>query len=663
MILYVVLFIMIFLGILVVQFHQFSRHAGTIAYRFEISEVAKQLAESAIDEAFARIWERTKGTAPSTSAEYKFLFDHQLNSSMDIPIKLVDSHASLPGYKILSSATLRIIDFQTQDRLQNYSFFPKEGVGTFQLSAMVKIQRGGKTAGQCHIIRHHDFKILTTTTDRATRSKYSQDFLLDYVLFVRKAYDEFSNETDPAKSSYNNPSTRLIIGNQTDLQKAGKIFFGGTDLSKSSDKPMFVNVSDQIANYKNLLPKLPGTPGSSGYTELQPRIDFAKCRTLSKKLDQLYTSSKKKVRDELDKVEGVFEAKIEPIHKQTPTTDPDEAQARQILTSSLPPQDIRRNQNPPSILFAEDPAKLMKKDYLDAVVEGAVRQRFLYLVRFWMDPSKVSGVDQSIIDQLKSGAQISAPLPPNPTPEQQEFCNGIKNLDPSSNEGLISKFDENFLWYESQNYTKRTGNERDIFSASPDFKSQTGGNLSLNDPKFRPYGSFMLRFRNIDYPDWLKYSGTYDPTIGEMELRGVVRVINGQVVLKGNGAAPIRFTGRGVIIADNGFKILSGIQKKNPSSDDFLVLFTQKSRIYVDTDQEIQASLMAIGNDGQIVASKKMKIFGSIAVDRLGMGDWAPGDHHLTFNPTLRNVGVDTYQVIPSPQITFQKFMESESDS
>ncbi|MBI3039097.1 hypothetical protein HYY75_08630 [bacterium] len=194
--------------------------------------------------------------------------------------------------------------------------------------------------------------------------------------------------------------------------------------------------------------------------------------------------------------------------------------------------------------------------------------------------------------------------------------------------------------------------------------------MKVSEGEFRPFGHPMLRFRFVNFLDYLQTSGSYDPDSGRLNLRGIVLIQdeNGSMVELGKGK-PITFTGKGVLIAYGGFKISSGI-KKNPSAapDDVCVLYSLNGLTIIDTSDEIEAFIISTNpkltdrtEPGVVEIKKPLKLFGGLAVDRLEVNNWVAGEHSIKYNPVLPPNVDAIYQIIPSPQISFQRTLESEN--
>jgi hypothetical protein len=661
---YVVIFILIMIGILSLQFHQMSRQAGSTAFRVEKSESLKHLAEAAIDEAFMRVWQKTEEAG---SAEFVFLANRSTGTHT-IPLPLFEKKGKplLSGYAVTASAQMRIVDFKDRNRSNNVPFYPGEGVGCLEISTGVTAKRAASTL-RCQITRHYDFRILTALTKRSGRTKYAQNCVHDYALLIRKGYDEFTNPRDKTgkatfqASSYNSAHARIILEDQNTVpaEKRGKLFIGGTDVKgmNPSGGGVFLNLAEGGLAVNDLLPKL--VPQKPPKTILE--IDFDQ---VCKMIPELKTvgGGKQEVQDELEKVVGVFEAQVVPLVKSGGLSQ-HETDARKYIIDSLPANDFRRNLNPPVIFPARSANLLADAAYLATVVEGALRQRFLYLVTFYLDGSKSPALqaEPAVLQKLKDAACVSAPLPQSPTDKQRKFVAGVDEIEkgsPTPPFPLTSRFEEFFLYKAGLNYERKASTDKDSFQNPPAFYSTGHVPISVTDPAFKPYASVGLRFRWLDVPSWLEQAGIVTANTGKMRLRGIVRVMQGKVGLKSLNGKPFEFSGKGVIMAEDGFVISSGI-KRSPgaAADDFLVLMTGKGNIEIDTTETIEAGLVAISRDGRLIPRKNMNIKGSVAVDKLQLDDWAAGDHSIAYDPVFAPAN-DVLQVIPSPQVTFQRISE-----
>jgi Tfp pilus assembly protein PilX len=672
---YVVLFVLLVLGLFAVQFHRFSRQAVATAFKIEKGEIARQLAESCLDEAFSRFWTNTED---SSSAEALFLQNRTPDAfAVGIPLAEKRFAEMFPDLAITVRVTAGIVDFQTKDRTKGFSYIPGECVGVFSLQAEVEMKKAGRVQAGCRMIRHHEYKVATLLTNPANRSQHAQNFILDYALFVRQAMDEFSSPAHPDwQRPFNNPSVQLYIKDQAGIAptRRGKVFFGGTDiLTRSQDRPIFINTAETQPHLQKAVPTFPEQPiATLTYSDWEPLMPHIAQQMISKMKDKIKSKdptmssgeATSRARGVVEAIKVVFSAKAGPMGLNNPTELEKQALYSIYLASD---SDISQLKPPaPGFFFpCCDESLLGDVNYLDSILEGSIRQRFLYVVSFFFDLSDTEAEDSDKED-AKNRKSVSQPIPKeNALPEHQTFVQGVKALESAGKSAfpMISYLDGHFSYRQGETYVKRSGSDQASFPSPGNYTRQDGVKIPLANalslPEFRPYGVFTLRFRTVDAPGWLEWLGMFNSQTGRLIVRGVTRVRAGTLALKRSSTGSIEFSGKGVLIVDDGITISSGITKSSEAAaDDFLVLFTQKGNITIETDQPIEAMLIAMGSGGRVIPKQPFKIIGGLAVDTLNDSSWPAGSYSIEYNPSLKTDGNHLYQIIPTPHITFQKVME-----
>ena len=122
---FIALFMMVFLGILILQFHFRSSTANNTVHRFHTSEMARQLAAAAQDEAFHYISNQTYNIYDNTFTNLnplpKKIIERTMDEGikLDIPATMEMAEDLLPG-RLDISATAKIIDFRNEDAKGNH---------------------------------------------------------------------------------------------------------------------------------------------------------------------------------------------------------------------------------------------------------------------------------------------------------------------------------------------------------------------------------------------------------------------------------------------------------------------------------------------------------------------------------------------------------------
>lgn len=659
------------LGALAVAFHLFSRQAQATAFRFEQKAITRQIAEAASEEAFMRFYQATSDTGTSEGKWMTGTRSGKLAIQVPTTTQFSPSLVRLDCVPEIE-AWARFVDFRDVDS-RGTRYPPNEGVGTIELGVTARLRSlsgGGKKppVAVCTILRHHDFKILTIVSqrdNRLPRTSYAQNYVLDYALFVRSGLLEFRR----GKGTSINPGDIRISISQDELfrtpEKLGKVFFGGTSdpngqsTAGADETPkgnlVFLNIAE--AN-KALVP----TFDKEGFF----RVGLDDCLLLFPKFG--------KFRDYLKGMEGVFSARNVPLvrdeqwYKSSPAAQLELSAKNGVLAAS---KGAEENLLPGLNLISKDPAVAAIPANAENVFEGAVRQRFLSFVHFYLDVSKV---DDSESDQVKECRETKVPCIPlsDPPPRDKDvkaFCEGLKSLEkkvPPGTPPLVSRFNADFLLKGGQQGPTAAVGET-FKNPPPAFFSYKGQSVDITAGGLDsiPFRHVNLRARDLVSQEQFERLGFYDPREGTLNLRGIIRV-NAFLVL-GDPAIPrLKVRGRGVIMA-KGFRLLSGIEKdRSNGADPICVLYARDEPIFVETGEPIQASLIAMGGGSNYLGlrpSKPLKLFGSLAVDFLETGQWSTaGENTLEYDPVLKAPSENLFQINISRWVTFHRVEESDPE-
>lgn len=705
--------VLVIIGLLAVQFHKMSREAQLNAYKFQASEVAQQLAESAMDEAFTYACNQTeKGgndlfnsivnnpTSPSAMDCTTGNLENKNEKGVAIPVPLTINVAKSMNMadRFVIEVTARIIDFRNVDDTGK-KFYGNEGVGTIELRARVEPEEAQKlyTPGACTITRHHDYKVVSIVSKRASRpAGYVQNQLLDYALFITRGREEFETTNG---SNLNPQETRLTIdqtANAGDGDFMGKVYLGGT--SGSGGKPVFIDLTSETKDF------IPGPANKINISPPSP-LDNADCLSLVTSIYPFFNAASKQAFDEelsrqgktgdakyekciIGGIKGNFSYERHPMSDEaidaiTTLTAEQKNDLKIARKGAWTIENIAYVPKDPDLPFTPG-LKILPKDKLDDIIQGKIRKRFLHLGYFVLD---MTAAEISVVYKYKKPKLIG-----------YSWKTAVEGPTALSNPDLINKYKSRRLPsypnvaplrggemniehqaanYSSPDLTSRLitkydylpGAQQDTFK-NPTFynfsnsMSLDGTDLAINE--FRPFGHASLWIRK-DFPaDRLAEYGIYSN--GQLHLRGIVRVY-GTVNLKGTGGSPLKVFGQGVLIAD-GITIESGIEKGD--SDALCILAVRgadksgnisNQSIYVKTDAKIEASLIAVGygHGCRVVAeNNKLNLYGALAVDRLDLNRWKKAvEHKITYDPKLA-CNKDLYQVNLSRWISFKRVLERD---
>lgn len=156
----------------------------------------------------------------------------------------------------------------------------------------------------------------------------------------------------------------------------------------------------------------------------------------------------------------------------------------------------------------------------------------------------------------------------------------------------------------------------------------------------------LWRTRNLRPID-LEQLQVIDKANKRLNLHGIYHC-NGTIDLPGDWL----ICGKGVIVADS-FTI-SGALKKS-GNEDIIVLYARKGKIVVETENKIEAVLVAINDshNGTIEAKKALDLNGALVADYLNLNNWSNNTHHIAFDQALLRVD-ESYQISVSPWVNFR---------
>ncbi len=648
-ILYVVVMVFLCLSILALHFLRVSREARHVAFRFEKGEVVRQLAQAGMEEAFGRFFRETAD--PGSKAGVWLLQRSPGSFTVDIPRTEELAGSSVFGsFRAKVRAETRLVDFRKTDG-KGRPYYGLEGVGTLEFAVTSSIEIESRPFVSTRLTRHHEYKVVSIVSHRdnsSQRQSYAQNFILDYLLFTRKGLEEFEG-TDG--KSVNTDRIRVrAVQESLPPERRGKIFFGGT-ADPSTGKKVFLNVSETL---RTIMPPFPAQ-------EIK-RITLPDCLKLFPKLQEIENAKP----GCLNGLEGVFTATHEPIAKSADSVgnlSSLEKTTRNILqTLATGPE---ANLDPGLELLTPDPALAGDGSFADSIFEGTLRQRFLYLVWFSLDLSRLSlsPTEAEQLNQIETRIPCAPPYDGVPvgTP-QRTFVEELSKLaaqQPAAAPPILSRFDSDFLMKGGLTTGQRLN--PDSF-AGPAFFNKAGSVIRESDggsEGFGPFAHVNLWGTRMESEKDLERIGVLDRENQVIKLRGI-EWVDGIVTL-GGSSKPMQISGKGIIIA-KGFRILGSLKKA--SSQDICVLFASGGNIEIETDQPIEAGLIALakGGEGGLVRPRRtLDLLGCLAMEKFDSGSWSSAGIHVLRYDTLFKRPDDLYQIKISPAINFQRFSESDS--
>ncbi len=664
------IFVMIIVGLLAMQFHYMTRQAQSSAHRFQTSEMARQLAAAAMEEAFMYVHSET--ASPGSTFFNKLVnrssdidgsstsLDNKNSKGIDVPVVLTLSQAAtMPmGSRLNITATARIIDFRDTDTT-GARYYGKEGVGTLELrvTAEPKPEFKKQMQGACTITRHHDYKVVAIVSKRDNamqRSSYAGSFALDYALFIRDGQEEFESLVGLSL----NPAKQKLTIDQTGLSsdKIGKIYLGNRRSSS-----VYLNVDSAHADF------IPEPRKVEKIVEVDDQTVF---ELLPQFYGQVKAQAEKVVNDKGASLKGFsmsghsafFEYQRYPVTDEALTTIKD---MKDFRTATLLGEAKAAGQKESSEVF---PGLAFKPDTsLPEILEGDIRQRFFHFGYFYVDmtgckiyvKAKKSGKSKSETVEITDPALI------NQFKNRRIPCFDADHFEGLSDNSINLRYLKDNIANTHPEVLCRIDKENRYLKGSNTtlphpgmFHFRNAG--SLDDPTMAsvPYAHVNLWTRRNVTPQQLEEFGIYVPGQKKLNLRGIVQVT--EAITLGTGGN-IEVEGCGVIVAP-GITIAGGIKKKD-GTDSICVLLTRGYPITVNTSEKIEAALISIGSsnrNGCVVANKKLDLVGCLAVDRLNMAKWAEGvEHRVQYDPAFKR-NEDLYQVNLTRWVTFERMVEQD---
>lgn len=703
-----VLFVMMFLGILFIQFYSNSMHAQRTAHRFHTSEMARQLAAAGQEEAFNNLWELTNNIEAKDIDGYndkdffrKIVkrtilmnnFDRSKSAEIDIPVTKEMAIEAFAGDVMDIKARVGIVDYRDKDA-DGHNFYGDEGIGTIEIvvSATAKEKYKKKYPGSCTIVRHHDYKVVSMLSKKEHRSCYADSSVLDYALFIRKGQNEFMGNTQTMSFNVNPSGNRMLTINAGEESSSylGKIHFG-TD----SERFTFLNISGETKDFiKNA-------------NETQ-KLDSLTASDVD--VDKFYPGFKESFRNQfigqtsdgakiIDlKVYGykaIFEYNKLPITDDFINNDNLKDYRNMAAINS-----VAFSRNAVNVSDSENSSgfyggiKIEPKSKLSEILDSDIRKQFFNFGYFKIDlsqayadfkgkkkgKSKWSGPISLAKSAEETKKQLIPAFNPNITVKKIVDDNKEKGIDfvelykyiASHDDGKEPSIASRAFTFINSEYAYDLEDKPAIHSQTDFYNNEYIGGEKPENSQY-PFAHFNLYSkRYINYNttaedlDELIELGIYDDETKTLNLRGVIHCSNpGGIALGG-----ITIKGTGVLIA-RGITISGPIKKDNPNS--ICVLFSRNGNININTnkDEVIEASLIAMRGpegidaysmaaDGYLIVNDALNLKGSLAVDYLNLNNWNESkDNKITYDQALAPTK-DVYQVNLARWVTFERVIEKE---
>ena len=667
------IFVLLVVGLLAVQLHFYSRQARSGAFRFQTSEVARQLAAAAMEEAFVHVLaqsEKSDGTFFKKLVERSADIDcSNLDLSeknlrgAEIPLELITAQARAMeiGSRFSISATARIIDFRKVD-IAGTEYYGREGVGTLELRVRVEPASAfsNMISSACTMTRHHDYKVVAVVASRdnnSQRSGYAGSYVLDYALFLRSGQEEFASSNG---ASLNPAQQRLVISQgDADPNTYGKVFFG----TKPGNQ-VYLNIDKDRMHF---------IPSPHQKEFLYEPAD----QQVFRLLPDFFAAIRKLARPMLADIELAYgnfvmtNFSADLLFERLPVCDKDlaETEASSGIVEIRNALKLRRWPSASDLPLPAEGAGLIiePEQNLHQILEGDVRQRFMQIAslfielssaRIFAGPSTDTDLDSRRIEDSQLLEDFST---------RKFTCFDSENFSGRQPDGIDTAYLRSHIYRDTRN--------PDLFSridTSQSYQLQTNNPLPqpvfylkrwsgrIEDPALAavPFAHINLWARQRISRRQLEEFGIYNPRLKKLILRGIIHCRE-PIVLGSEG--DIEVSGCGVLIAP-GIRIEGGIRKA-PGSETVCILATRGQPIVVNTESRIEASLVSMGildRNGHVKATRRLDLYGAMAVDRLAIDRWAAGEEHrITYDPALKRP-TDLYQINIARWTTFERVLERD---
>ena len=688
-----VLFVMVILGILITQFHLSSRQAQNSVHRFQTSEMARQLAAAAQEEAFKYLYKETdnyeskgfdelnansilrKIIEGKESSVYVPNFNRTETNGIKLNIPSTEELAeSLMGDRMEISATARIIDFRDSDP-DNHTFYGKEGIGTIEIvtSAKAKEKYKNQFPGACTNIRHHDFKIVSLLS-KSDRDNYADSRVLDYALFIRKGQEEF--ESGAKGTSVNSEKISLEI-NAGDFP--GKVNFGSGKanyqyLNIASDTIDFLGEARNIAEITELKANEEDT------NRIYPYFKSELSRQCSAQGGYLISLTGHK---------AIFEFYRLPLTDKYYENDEQLKEIR-FLASANAQKKLNKNIsfNTDSQPYFYDGIKILPIQKLKEILTSDIRKQFINIGFFKLDltdccvtvgakkadpKTLVIKTDKpELIEQYKKEPfycfDTDYHIPYIQDPNNDAYTNKInmKELNKYIKDKGLEIASKAFTYINDEFLYQLEDEPPNINEDNFHNKEYLGGySPSEAQYPFAHFNLFNKRYINNDKPEELEEFGIYDKKENILNLRGIVQCSNH--VELGDENSTLKIKGSGVLIA-RGITIKGAIEKDNKKS--VAVLFARNGDIRIKTSKKIEAALIAMkgpdgdginqGVNGRVIAEEALNLKGSLATDYINLSQWKKEvSHKIEYDEALIPTK-DVYQVNIANWVTYERVLENE---
>jgi hypothetical protein len=659
MALYLAILVLVVLSIFMIKYYDVSRHARWTAFRLEKDEILRQMAESAMEEAFCRL----QVEAESQDSETMKAFQTPTASAFEIPLALTPEKLVArwvpAGLNPQVVAEARILHYRVKDSAGNPFFCDTEtgisekiGVVELKVRASLKMpfQALGDERSQVTLVRHHDFKLAALVTPGegvVSRTSHAQTFPLDYALLVRDGFEEFKQTNGESLNPPENITVR--VEQPTDEAAFGQIFFGGTADLPAERNHVFLNLTDEHAA---LYPKLPhrppaqeGNPYPASCCEKiteQKFLELIPEQKAAKEAHEAAVGGGAYEHDTWKGSWGYIINTIEPITLWLEPSQPSEnaavAQSREIAKTSIAQgqgNSYLANRNPGIRILPLKEAAAMAPDFPGKILRGDIRQRVTYNSEAYIDLTQAK---HHLAKMLTAAAHYTHfPLLASSSAVESE-----ENARSDSQLSIVATFVA--LPYKpgieiSDRASVAKAVEKPGF-VSPNFFTRSGTACSLLENECLPCRLSELFAAVFRSKAEMEYFGLISTTDKKLRLHGLWEICGERLTLADAGS--LTYSGKGALLCRQGFDVNCGVVREADDPEAICLFgdFSETpSSLSVPPNLEIQAGIMAMNEmkTGAVVPKTGLNLLGTFAVDRLKTQSWPSNqEHSIRYDPVFK---------------------------
>ena len=624
-----------------------SKNVFHVFYR---DDIARLIAESAVAEFRATIFDRIKST-PTLSA----LLQNPSGTPKGVPFTLSDLSATknmaqsmvgadqteLSGTVQVRNVDDALIEVINGDKKRGS--FDREYQGTLRFQFNLGLGSKDKRRFSSFLYEF-DIKracLRSRPAERVNRG-YTTNALNDYVLYIRDVYNEFK-DINVHGTSLNDDERTLIIDHSNSGQR-GRIFLGcgregDADLK---EKFVFVNVNSDM-NW--LLPEAPPDI-------VVPWSDLKKPGLMPKFTADLETAIQAALQGggmtiDVRNVRAVISVEYKPLVGrrgqswwQTITT-----RIRALFDRFFNAKTgtaVGNKQQPVNLVGPQNNDQSMCE-----LIDGNVRQRFWQTATFKMDFSQVNptlsqaiGTRFDIDVQYFSESELEG-LQTNPTVTDatKETYKLIKYCQDKDKSLLMSMPNDQFPFKPQQKFDTNR-NSSGTFPTPPLVGRSLSPGNKTDYTNFQPFSPFLMRSYRFSSTRDLYNSPFYDAEKNVLHLNGIFVIENpteGLTIKAGT-----KYSGRGVLLSYGNIRIEGDFKKLNDAEDGPCILYTYRGNIIANEKGpgSIEASLIALNYQfptGKIsyvnFSGRPANVKGNLLADRLQLGTMSKdSENRLTYD-------------------------------